>query len=255
MKNWLRWSLCASMCLGGVAPWLCADDKAVAEAPASITPQVKNPERHEQFLKRIKEGPVGLLFLGDSITDAWRSDQQKEIWEKYYGPYQPANFGIGGDQTQHVLWRLEHGELDGISPRVVVMMIGTNNLGNNKPKHTPEQVAEGVEKLVETVRQKLPDSKILLLGIFPRGQKADDPYRAMIKQTNERIAKLDDGKMIRYLDIGDKFLTSDGTLTKEIMPDALHPNTKGYQIWAEAMQPLLKELLGERELPKEPRRG
>src|SRR5262249_29418296 len=117
---------------------------------------------HQQFLERARAGKIDLLFLGDSITQGWG---QNEAWKKHYGPRNAANFGIGGDRTQHVLWRLDSGEIDGIAPKVVVLMIGTNNVGSNKP----EEIAEGVRAIVDKLRAKLPKSKILLLGIFPRG--------------------------------------------------------------------------------------
>ena len=198
-------------------------------------------KRHEGFLKdlKAKNGKVGVLFVGDSITDGWRG-KGKQTFQDTYGGMDPLNIGIGGDRTQHVLWRLEHGEVEGISPRVAVLMIGTNNLGSN----TNEEIAAGVTKIVRTLREKLPRTKVLLLAIFPRGARPDDPNRARIRAINEQLAKLDDGgKTVKYLDIGPKFLADDGTLPKEIMPDALHPNEKGYEIWAEAMGPTLEEMM------------
>jgi lysophospholipase L1-like esterase len=239
---------------------LLAQDKPAAApaAPAARPPQVKEPadqpaikgpndpnngflKRHEAFLKdlKAKNGEVGVLFVGDSITDGWRG-KGKKTFDETYGGMDPLNIGIGGDRTQHVLWRLEHGEVEGISPRVAVLMIGTNNLGSN----TNDEIAAGVTKIVRTLREKLPRTKVLLLAIFPRGAKADDPNRARIKSINEQLAKLDDGgKTVKYLDIGPKFLEPDGTLPKEIMPDALHPNEKGYEIWAEAMGPTLEQMM------------
>lgn len=220
---------------------------APAKTPADPSvPAIKdanNPKsnfipRHEGFVKIAKAGGVDLLFEGDSITDGWRGGG-KEVWAKYYEPLHAANFGIGGDQTQHVLWRIENGELEGIKPKVVVLMIGTNNLGNP----SDEAIAGGITTIVKTLHERLPETKVLLLAVFPRSPKAEDKSRARIKHINEIIAKLDDGKTTRYLDIGDKFLESDGTLPKSIMPDALHPNAKGYQIWADAMQPLLDEMM------------
>jgi lysophospholipase L1-like esterase len=199
-------------------------------------------KRHEGFLQdlKAKNGKVGVLFVGDSITDGWRNKNGKQIFEEHYGSMDPLNIGIGGDRTQHVLWRLENGEVEGISPKVAVLMIGTNNLGSN----TNEEIAAGVTKIVQTLHAKLPQTKVLLLGIFPRGMSPDDKNRPRIKAINEELAKLDDGgKTVKYLDIGKKFLTDDGTLTREVMPDALHPNEKGYQIWADAMDPTLKELM------------
>jgi lysophospholipase L1-like esterase len=198
-------------------------------------------KRHEGFLKdlKAKNGKVGVLFVGDSITDGWRG-RGKQTFEKNYGPMDPLNIGIGGDRTQHVIWRLEHGEVEGISPKAAVLMIGTNNLGSN----TNEEIVAGVTKIVQILHEKLPQTRVLLLAIFPRGASANDPNRARIKAINEQLAKLDDGgKTVKYLDIGPKFLAPDGSLPKDIMPDALHPNEKGYEIWAEAMGPTLEQMM------------
>ncbi len=218
-----------------------AADTATKENTAIVpSPRDKNwVKRHDGFVDIAKKGGVDLLFLGDSITDGWRGGG-KAVWEKNYGSLKAANFGIGGDQTQHVLWRLENGELDGIKPKLAVLMIGTNNLGGNKD----EQIADGVKAIVEELHKQTPDTKLLLLGIFPRGMKATDKARARIKNINSIIAKLDDGgKTIKYLDIGDKFLEANGTLPKSIMPDALHPNEKGYEIWAAAIEPSVHEMM------------
>jgi lysophospholipase L1-like esterase len=195
--------------------------------------------RHEGFVQEARKGGIDILFLGDSITDGWRN-KGSNVWNKYYAPRHAANFGIGGDRTQHVLWRMDHGELDGIKPKVTVLMIGTNNTG--KEKDTVPETIEGVQAVVKELRVKLPDSKILLLAIFPRGT-LDNPQRAQVALINTVIAKLDDGKMVKYLDIDPKFIEADGTLPKTIMLDLLHPNERGYQIWAEAMEPTLDEML------------
>lgn len=199
-------------------------------------------KRHESFMKR-KQQPIGVLFLGDSITEGWNG-AGKKVWADRYAKLDAANFGIGGDRTQHVLWRIEQGELDGIKPKVVVLMIGTNNVGG-----PAEQITAGVKAIVDQIHAKLPDSKLLLLGIFPRGASAlgkdGQPYpnRAKLQSVNAELAKLDDGKQTRYLEIWKQFLTEDGTLTKQIMPDVLHPSERGYTIWADTMQPLLDEML------------
>ena len=193
---------------------------------------------HERFVKIAQEGKAQLVFLGDSITAGWGS--KKEIWDKAFGQYMPANFGIGGDRTQHVLWRITNGELDGIKPKAVVLMIGTNNSGQDPA----EGIAKGVTVIVETIRAKQPQAKILLLAVFPRGEKASpNPGREKLKQVNAVIGKLDDGQNVHFLDIGEKFLQPDGTLTKEIMPDFLHLSAAGYQIWADAISPKLAELM------------
>ncbi|MBI5382187.1 MAG: GDSL family lipase [Opitutae bacterium] len=186
-----------------------------------------------------------MLFLGDSITAGWA--KAPEVWKKYYEAYQPANFGIGGDTTQNVIWRIENGELDVCRPRVVVFMLGTNNTGS----HNAAQIAAADKKIVQMIRTKLPDAKVLLLAIFPRGPRKnrdgslDDgsTRMAIIRDVNVELAKLDDGKNVRFLDIGAKFLGADGKIPDAIMPDQLHPSAAGYAIWAEAMQPLLSEML------------
>src|SRR4051794_32709257 len=207
--------------------------------------------RHVEFIndRRAMDGNVGLLFVGDSITDGWRNFGPRggrDVFEKSYRRYRPLNIGIGGDRTQHVLWRLDADEGQGINPKVAVVMIGTNNLGSN----SNEEIVAGVTKIVHALRQKLPSTKVLLLGIFPRDEKPDTQNRNRIKAINTELAKLDDdGKTVKYLDIGDKFLEPDGTLprdpegTQHTMSDALHPNAKGYQVWADAMKPTLEELM------------
>jgi lysophospholipase L1-like esterase len=200
---------------------------------------------HESFLKRAQVGPIGVLFLGDSITERWSNAPQ--IWEKYYGPYQPANFGISGDHTEHVIWRIENGELDAIHPRVVVFMLGTNNTASN----TAEEIAAADRKIVQLIREKIPEAKILLLAIFPRGPRKnpngslDDGVKRMeiIRAANTELAKLDDGAHVRFLDISSAFMAPDGTIPKTLMPDQLHPNAAGYEVWAKAMQPLLESML------------
>jgi lysophospholipase L1-like esterase len=194
---------------------------------------------HERFVKITQEGKAQVVFLGDSITAGWGG--QKEIWGKAFGGYQPANFGIGGDRTQHVLWRITNGELVApLKPKAVVLMIGTNNVAID----SAEGIAKGITRIVETIRSQQPQAKILLLAVFPRGEKAsNNPHRDKLKEVNATIAKLDDGQHIHYLDIGEKFLQADGSLSKEIMPDYLHLSPAGYQIWADAISPKLAELM------------
>ena len=201
--------------------------------------------RHEGFVAQAKQGGIDILFMGDSITDFWRN-RGSNVWNQYYAPRHAANFGISGDRTQHVLWRMDNGELDGIKPKVVVLMIGTNNTGKERDKKTPRntvpETIAGVQAVVADIRARLPDSKILLLAIFPRGDGGQE-QQAQINEINPDIAKLDDGKMVKFLDIGAKFLDANGTLPTSIMPDLLHPNEHGYQIWADAMNPTLDEMM------------
>lgn len=211
-------------------------------------------KRHESFNEISKQGEAQLVFLGDSITQGWEG-KGKAVWDKFYGARKAANFGIGGDRTEHVLWRLANGNFDGLNPKLIVLMIGTNNtghsgrpipeIGNAIYQSSGEQTAEGVKQIVATLRKKMPETKILLLGIFPRGPDAADPMRRTNEAINSQISKLGDGQKVHYLDIGKTFLQTDGTLSKEIMPDLLHLNETGYGMWAEAIEPKVKELLGE----------
>jgi lysophospholipase L1-like esterase len=198
-------------------------------------PDAKFIQAHEGFVKIAAENKSGVMFLGDSITAGWK--RAPAVWSAAFGAYQPANFGIKGDRTQHVLWRITNGELDGFTPKAIVLLIGTNNIGSR-----PENIAGGITKIVETIHQKTPATKILLLAILPRGEKPG-PMRDSIKQVNTLIAKLDDGKSVFYLDFGDKLLEPDGTISKEVMWDFLHPTPKGYQICADAIAPKLAELM------------
>lgn len=196
---------------------------------------------HEEFLKRAKEGPIDLLFLGDTITAGWANRGPRgpgSVWDRFYRPRRAASFAIAGDRTQHLLWRLENGEVEGIAPKVVVLLIGTSNVHAN----TPDEIAEGVAAVVTLLRSKLPAAKVLLLGVFPRGEKGD-PIRERVRSLNTRVARLDDGRNVRFLDLGGRFLESDGTLSRDVMPDQLHLSRKGYRIWADAMEPTLWSLL------------
>jgi len=220
---------------------------AVASAQHSAVAPVHRMQwwgaRHEAVKERVQQGDVDLLMIGDSITHGWESGG-KELWEKHYAPRKAVNMGFSGDRTQHVLWRLDHGEIDGISPKLAVIMIGTNN--SNGEDNTAEEIADGIKAICAKLRAELRKTKILILAIFPRGPQPS-PQREKNARASELASKIADGKMIHYLDINAKFLEPDGTLSKEIMPDYLHPNTKGYQIWAEAMEPKIAELMGEKK--------
>ena len=196
--------------------------------------------RHQSYNAIAAKGDVELVFLGDSITQGWEREGA-ETWKTYYGGRKAVNFGIDGDQTQHVLWRIDHGNFDGIKPKLIVIMLGTNNAGHN----TPGEVAEAMGLIVKRLREKLPGTRLLLLGIFPRGFKADDPLRAANAKANAEFSKLADGKWVHYLDIGQEFLEKDGTISPEIMPDGVHPTARGYEIWAKAIEATVTALLGE----------
>ena len=222
----------------------------------AITPAVQGHEwaknwwlpRHESKLKRINEGDVALLMIGDSITHGWedrpknRKDSKggKKVWDRYYGHRKAVNLGYGGDRTQNVLWRLQHGEVDGIAPQLAVIMIGTNNTkGLDPAKHT----ALGIKHIIRELQTRVPETKILLLAIFPRGVGPDDTKRQRNNEGNGIISGYADNESVFFLNINERFLDDERTLLIEAMPDLLHPNQKGYQIWAEAMEPKVAELL------------
>lgn len=219
-----------------------ADVPAMKYDPRTGEPQAGFMRLHERFVEQAKKGDVDLLFLGDSITQGW-GNNGKAAWARHYANRKAANFGIGGDRTQHVLWRIENGELEPpIKPKVIVLMIGTNNSASDPG----DKIAAGVERIVKTAREKT-GAKVLLLAIFPRGETAIKAatQRSVIAIANERIAKLDDGKNVRFLDPSNKLQNPDGTISREIMYDYLHLTPQGYEIWADAMEPLLKDMLAE----------
>jgi lysophospholipase L1-like esterase len=202
--------------------------------------------RHEEYVAGAKKGDIDLLFLGDSITDGWRwGNGGSKIWPEMYALRHAANFGIGWDRIQNVLWRVENGELQKIHPKVVVLLIGTNNTGNEddgRPRNTTPEIIAGISNLASQIQSRLPGGRILLLGLFPRGEK-NDPIREQVKAVNAGLAALADDNKIKFLDLGEKFLAPDGTLSRDLFPDLLHPNARGYRIWADAMEPTLAEML------------
>ncbi len=219
-----------------------------ADAPnhSAILPKARGDDwwvqRADNINKNVSETPnTELIFIGDSITQGWEG-AGKDVWAKRYASRKAVNLGIGGDRTQHVLHRLQNGNLEGISPKVAVVMIGTNN--SNGYDNTAKQIAEGVGEIVNTLRTKVPKTKILLLGIFPRGENIND-QRGKLLQINQILAKHDDDDFVRFLDIGHHFINEAGLIPGEIMPDYLHLSPLGYEIWADAIAPHLGELTGE----------
>ena len=196
--------------------------------------------RHEGFVERAKQGNIDLLLHGDSITDWWvQNEENKAVFEKYFGNIKTANFAVAGDTTQGVLWGLRNGEGQGFQPKAVMLMIGTNNTGGS----TGPEIAAGIGAVILELRTSFPDAKILLLAIFPRGMPGD-AVRDKIAQVNKLIARLDDQKRVFFLDIGSKFLDEKGVfLPESFRPDNLHPQAKGYEIWGQAVQAKLAELL------------
>ena len=196
--------------------------------------------RHESMNARVKQGNVDLIFIGDSITHGWENEG-KQVWQTFYGNRNAVNLGISRDRTQHVLWRLDHGNIEGIEPKLAVVMIGTNNSSRSKT----EEIPDGIKVIVDRLRANSPKTKVLLLAIFPRGANNDDPWRQVNMKVNEAIKKFADGKTVFFVDINPLLMAADGTLSKDIMPDLLHPNAKGYRIWAEAIEPFVAKLMGE----------
>ena len=206
---------------------------------------------HQQLLEKTKQGRIDVYFEGDSITRRWgTSDEQyKQFyanWRENFFGWNAADFGWGGDMTQNVLWRLQNGELDNVNPKVIVLLIGTNNVGNKSPVDGDQRAVEiprGVKAILDLLRQKAPKATIVLMGIFPRNDNM--AVMPIINQINDSISKFADGKKIRYLNINDKMADKDGKLLEGItVKDGLHLDVKGYQVWANALKPIFRKLLG-----------
>jgi lysophospholipase L1-like esterase len=212
--------------------------------PVSRTGNSTN--RQAQVLQRAKDnpGPCDIVFIGDSITQGWEGNG-RAAWTNYYGNRVCLNFGVGGDRTEHVLWRFENGQLDGLKPKAAVLMIGTNNSNKNRDgteQYSEAEILEGIHAIIKAIRARLPETKILVLGIFPRSQTFS-PQRGKLLQINQALAKVADGNMIHYLDFGSQLIEADGSISKTVMPDYLHLSPQGYEIWAQAIEPKLKEWL------------
>lgn len=240
LRSATRWLLLVALLAASPVSQASAIDQ-----PSTLVPVPRDRgwmTRHDGFNKRVKEGNVDLIFIGDSITQGWEG-AGKDAWAKHYARRNAVNLGIGGDRTQHVLWRLDNGNIEGIAPKAAVLMIGTNN--SNGADNTAEEIGAGIEAIVKKLREKLPKTKILILAVFPRGEQPN-PQREKNAQASEIAAKLADNQNVFFLDIGDKFVAADGTLTREIMPDFLHLSPKGYEIWADAIEPSVAKLMGEK---------
>lgn len=198
--------------------------------------------RHAEKIEQAKGTDIGLIFIGDSITHGWEKEGA-DLWQEYYQRRGALNLGFSGDRTEHVLWRLENGAVDGMNPRLAVLMIGTNNTGHRMDPAS--YTAEGIARIVDDLRRKLPETQVLILGIFPRQVSPYNDMRRRNDDINRLISALADGETIHYLDIGGAFLKEDGTLREDLMPDLLHPNPAGYRVWAEAMEATVKRLLQE----------
>lgn len=195
---------------------------------------------HYQFCNYAQQYPVNLLFIGDSITAAWGiKGRGREVWDERLSQYQPANFGIAGQTTQDVLWRIGRNELGSLHPKAVVVMLGCNDI--NWPA---DEIAAGITEVVRQVRDRLPDSIVILMGILPRGRQPNTIERSKIDEANTLLAKLDDGIHVHFVNFGNKLLSPDGTLSKQMSLDSIHPTTQGYVFWADAIQPFLDRIFG-----------
>jgi lysophospholipase L1-like esterase len=222
-------------------------DAGAADRPVSRT-DANSVVAHAQLLEKAKRGRIDIYFLGDSIVRRWGAldyPQLLENWKQNFHGWNAANFGWGGDGTQHILWRLEHGELDGVDPKVIVLLAGTNNVGAHaRDEATIAEIARGIQAIVDVCQKKARNATIVLTAVFPR----NDSMAVMptIDRLNEKIAALADGRRVRYLNINSRLADANGVLVNGVMNarDKLHPTLKGYQIWADALKPILRELLG-----------
>jgi lysophospholipase L1-like esterase len=229
---------------------------AFQRVPADV-PQQRMDENskiaHQQLVEKAKlgatEGRIDVYFVGDSITRRWGcTDPQYgeflESWRANFFGWNAANFGWGGDTTNNILWRLNNGELDGLSPKVFVILAGTNNLSNSPDDAEAADIARGIKAIIDTCQRKAPTARIILTAIFPRNDNR--AKLAAIGNINERIAAYADGERIRLLNVNDKLADADGFLVEGMMVDGLHPTRRGYEVWADGLRPILTELLGPR---------
>ncbi|QIF04612.1 GDSL-type esterase/lipase family protein [Roseimicrobium sp. ORNL1] len=232
-----------------------ADEKAQS-ANTAIVPAGKLEkdfyeweERHAAAMAVKDQLKPEVVLIGDSITHLWggqpnepKGNRGAEAWKALFGEHPALNLGFGWDRTQNVLKRIELGELDGLSPKAVVIHIGTNNLAGTKNarENTPDEIVEGIALIVQRVQEKFPTAKVIVMAVFPRGEKPDNSRRVQVNAINERLVKkMEATKGVTYLDVTAKLTNADGTISKDVMPDFLHPGAKGYAIWAEALKPVL----------------
>ena len=206
---------------------------------------------HSQLLEKSKKGGIDIYFEGDSITRRWGATDYPELlsnWKENFFGWNAGNFGWGADTTQNILWRLNNGELDGVNPKVIVLLAGTNNVGNrtspNEDDARAADITKGLKAILDIMRAKAPRATIILMGIFPRNDNV--AVMPLINKVNENLAKFADGKTVRYLSINDKLADKNALLFDGMMGDRLHPTLKGYQVWADALKPIFTELLGPR---------
>jgi lysophospholipase L1-like esterase len=220
---------------------------AQADQPAARTDQ-NSTTAHAQLIEKAKKGGIDVYFEGDSITRRWGATDYPELlanWKQNFFGWNAGNFGWGADATQNILWRLNNGELDGVNPKVIVLLAGTNNVGNRPSPDDDARVADitrGLKAILDTMRAKAPTATIILMGIFPRNDNM--AVMPVINRINENLAKFADSRTIRYLNVNDRLADKNDVLFEGMMGDKLHPTIKGYQVWADALKPILTELLG-----------
>ena len=212
----------------------------------AIVPEARDArwwvKRHQEKVRQARSGQAELIMIGDSLVHNFEK-RGRQIWHLYFGRYKPLNLGFNADMTEHVLWRLQNGELDGISPRLAVIMIGTNNGGLRRDR--PEFTYEGIAAIIEELQARLPETRILLLGVFPRGALKKHPLRKLNARVNFLLPTLADDSVVYFMDISEVFLDDRRILHSEIMFDFLHPTVYGYQLWAEAISPTVVELMSQ----------
>jgi len=238
MKNF--GCLCLSVALAcGPLSVLRADTNVMALPPHvnSATIPVPHTDRMKDVqtkMERFGGKHFDIVFDGDSIMNRWENTG-KAMWQQHYAGIS-ADFGIEGDHVENVLWRLGQGQMDGIDPKVIVLMIGTNNSGHN----SATEIADGIKLLVAEYEKRCPQAHIILMGIFPRGEKPTDGGRRKVAAVNEQIKALDGGR-VSYIDISAPMIGADGIISRDMMPDFVHPTAQGYQIWSDAIQPVINQ--------------
>jgi lysophospholipase L1-like esterase len=248
----------AFVCLSSVAAFADAPSPSVPLPPPAMPdpvhghipfpPWSENGRiAHGQLVEKAHSGRIDLYFLGDSITRRWGATDYPDFlahWQKNFFGWNAADFGWGGDSTHQILWRILNGEMEGVSPKVIVLLAGTNNIDKGQHPERAADAAAGVAAIVATCREKVPGATIIVTAIFPRN---DSPAsNALIAEANAAIAKLADGDKVRFLDINDQLADADGNLFEGMTVDQLHLSLKGYEVWARNLEPILTELLGPR---------
>ncbi|HZK95487.1 MAG TPA: GDSL-type esterase/lipase family protein, partial [Prolixibacteraceae bacterium] len=225
---------------------------SVGQNPAAVPVEGYAKKRHEEKLALVAKEKFDLIFIGNSITHNFEKPEYQPVWNQFFAPRKALNLGTSGYRTENLIWNIQNGELDGQSPKVVIVEIGTNNVDekNYPTRHTAGQLAGGIETIVKLIREKLPDTKIIVLRCFPGCYGGPNPtsHRLILERASDIVSKLADGKHIFYSDVNHVFLNMDGSLNHEMMNDWLHPTPAGAKAWAQAMEPLLSELMGDKSL-------